>query len=1075
MNVLAKARRAGRGLPGWIAGLLLPLAVGGEIVPVERDFIVHQWRKENGLPDNWVLSVLPARDGFLWVGTRRGVARFDGQHFALWNRSNSSVFVSDRTAALAEDAAGVIWAGTDQGLVRIDGAPERFTFDHLPSSAPYPMGPNSNDIRRVAPTPDGRLMVASAQGLFIRDLADSWKRQAHADESNLEIGPVLGLSVAEDGSLLAGTAGLLRQKRPGGVWDEELGTPVSTDSRMVFALAQAGGESFAIVGEWSQNQGRLFRHGPSGWVPVTDEVIRNFTEPPWLMGDRSGALWHPQDPQLLVRRQGTQETRYHLTRLAATETALCMREDADGDYWVGATGSGLLCLEPRRIQTLTTADGLPHTNTWALLPARDGALWVGTEAGVVRLHDGGTDLFTHAEGLGSDNIRALAEERSGRVWIGTGGGLNHWANGRLQAVEIDSESPWWAKVRSIHVGRDGAVWLGAAAGLHRLHEGQARSWQPADGLPHEDVRAILEDRAGRLWVGTMGGGLAELREDGFRRYTEAEGLSSLNVWAFCEDEEGALWMGTDRGINRLADGRLGAVTTEHGLPDNQVNTLVTDGHGSLWVGHDGGVYRMALTALREVLTGKRDRVHCVAYDEDDGLAHVEVNGIKSSPAAARLPDGRLAFATVAGVALFDPENPPDLTRGPRTHIEGCLATGREILRCVPGIRPPDSLEKGLPPLRIAPSERRLIEITYTATSFRGGGKTRYRYRLTGVNADWVEAGTLQKAVYANLPPGSYLFEVMAANKHGYWSPAPARLAFRLESRFYERAGVQAGGALALLALAYGVVRWRLGELRRIHRLEAEAVRSQERARLAKDLHDGLGANLTELTLLSGIGATEDLPADEVQRRFARLTETTHRALHSLRDLIWTANPKADSVEALAARICQHAERLLDAAGVRCRFDVPIEFPDVQVGPAMRRELLLACSEAFNNIVRHAAAIEVHIRLSFDGAWFQIEIADDGLGLRPLPEPSAGVGPASSAGAPSCNSEDRPLSGPRFTASEPVQKESAALPVATSAANAGDRYLGLASMRERLTALGGRCHWDTSPGAGTTLVFEVALK
>lgn len=324
----------------------------------------------------------------------------------------------------------------------------------------------------------------------------------------------------------------------------------------------------------------------------------------------------------------------------------------------------------------------------------------------------------------------------------------------------------------------------------------------------------------------------------------------------------------------------------------------------------------------------------------------------------------------------------------------------------------------------------MVDVRFAAVSFRSPDRTRFRYRLLGLSADWVDAGARRQATYAHLRPGAYTFEVTAANQHGYSSARPARLDFVITPTWHEHPAVRGAGALAVVGLVAGAVRRRLGHVRRVAQLEQQAALARHRARLAEDLHDGLGGSLTELSLLSGVGESQSLPPEVMARRFQHLAQTTPDALHSLRDIIWSTTPKADSLEALVSRILEVAERTTQAAGLRCRFDFPPELPAVALGSELRKDLLFAVNEAVHNAVRHAPASSVHLRIRIEDRRLEIEIEDNGQGF-----------------------------------------EVAALERRRAAP---DRGLGLASVRERVAAHGGRCELRSRPGHGTKLTLRVPL-
>ena len=1013
-----------------LLGLACPLAAAESTpIPLEHEFIVRGWRTENGLPDDRVLSLLVDRHGLLWVGTRKGVSRFDGRRFTTWSRSTHKVFVSEECRALTEDRDGILWVGTTDGLIQLTDPPVRYEpRDVCPQWVRSPDS-LSKEIWSLHATDAGELFAGTGTGMLVRAPDGAWGRPDVADQSR--IGPFTSFATSPDGAAWAGTfAQLFRSERPGGSWTQELDGGESATTNFVHGLALApSGVPCALVGSRPLGIGRLYRRDGPDWTLLSNRSFKNFSQPLFLVADTQGGLWFPTTGPEVGHWHNGQLTEYSLPAAMSGDVFLCMIRDAEGNLWAGTSRSGLLCLQPRRVRTLAPADGLPDPKTRALIESSDGALWVGTDGGVARLNGPERLVFTQASGLASDRVRALTEDSLGHVWIGTGAGLDRWDGLQLHPVEYQGQKHR-TKIRALHAGRDGAVWVGTAQGLYRFRSDQTNAWLVADGLPHENVCAILEDHQQRVWIGTDGGGLARLTDDGFERFDESRGLSSLRVWALHEDADGGLWIGTDRGLNVLRGGRISTLTTAHGLPDNLVNGIAEDRHGWLWIGHDRGIYRVNRRNLIEVADGSLPKVRCISYTEPDGLLNPETNGQISYPPVVRLRDGRIAFATMGGVALFDPGALPDLTNGPPAHVEELRAGGQTQFANRPGLVPAGSLRNEAGAIRIDAQHRSYVEVQFSAAAFRAPDQVRFRHRLLGLSPDWVDAGAMRQASYLNLRPGDYTFEVTAANHHGYPSAAPARLPFRIEPVWHERLGVRLAGALSLLALGAGVARWRVRELRRLGDLEQQAALATQRARLAKDLHDGLGANLTELTLLSGLGESQPLTREALASRFDRLTRSTHEALHSLRDLIWATNPKADSLEVLVSRVCETADRTLEAAGLACRLDFPADLPAVALGPDFRKDLLFAANEALNNAVRHAQARQVTLRLSLAGSQLVLEIADDGCG---------------------------------FVVDEAERRTRGA-----------DHGLGLASLRERLAAQGGTCEIRSQPGQGTQVTFRVPL-
>ncbi len=997
-----------------------PSGQAADRIPIERDFLVRVWRKEHGLPENQVLKLMVARDGFLWVGTRRGIARFDGTAFQVLSRSTDPNFESDSCTALAEAEDGQIWIGTPTGLLRVSNR-------HTPSGSAVSVQTNvlatfkaQLQINALLVTHQNLLVVATAAGLFLRSPEGRWTQALTAKrEGNWNF---LALTEDSNGAVWAGTTTQLYQMDPTTAKLEPRLQPDQDQTAQAVNALAAGpdGIIYAAVGLRDfRAQLMSWDHGETN--VLLDQPVWNSLRPIFLYPDSEGNLWFPLGSGSLACKSAKTLRVYDLEKALGPFAPVCITEDRDHNLWV-ATDRGIACLQRRSVKYIQAAHGLPNENTWTLLETRDGALWVGTDGGVTRFHEESLLMLNEKSGIARDRVRALAEDSRRTVWIGTASGLSYWDGHQAHSLQLAGD--WFrAKTRALLTGRDGSVWVGAAQGLHRIRPQETNSWYVADGLPHDDVCALLEDHQGTLWIGTDGGGLASFRDSRFEAFGEAQGLVSRRVWALCEAPVGDLWIGTDRGLHCLRRGKVRVLTTQQGLPANLINSIVADDRGFLWIGHDSGIYRVALDQLNDFLEHRCNFVRCISYSEEDGLLSLETNGQKSQPASLRLRDGRIAFTSPAGIAVFNPTRLPDVTNAPIPHIEFLQVGGAQLQG--------DAARPEQEPVKVPAELQRRVDIGFTAPNFRNGLRTSFRYRLLGMDDVWVDAGSVRKASFAQLPPGNYTFEVVAGNSHGYWSSGPARISFHLEPRFYERRTIQLGSITGLASLLFLAIRRRLRELRQIHALEHLAGLEQERRRLARDLHDGLGSNLTEISLLSGQGAVAKPGGASAQERFSLLQARSAEAMDSLRELIWTTNPAADSLDAFSGRLCEQAERTLKAAGIRCRLQVPQELPAISLGPRYRRGLLLAAQEALHNAVRHAKAQTVTVGVHVDEADLRVWVWDDGVG---------------------------------FDTSV----------VSANSAPALDRGLGLGSMAKRIEELGGSCEIESRPRHGTAVRLRLPL-
>lgn len=1043
--------------------ILCLCSFGPPVWPAPRppqEYLHRTWTRESGLPDNQIRAIQQSRDGYLWIGTRRGLARFDGLRFTVFDRLNTPEMKSEDCMRLAEDTDGNLWIGTADGLLRRSEegfarfTPEEGLFDPA--------------VTALFASQRGGVWVATRGGVTHIESARI-VRYPEADNSSY-----LGALYEDDhGVLWIGGEGLKRLATEGGP-SEIIPPPPAHPFGVAAIHPRTGGGLWVLLQYWREGC-VLYSYHDGKWQQVLPLDRRWTTDPDplklFLLVDRWGSLWLPSGGRGLISLQESSQRVWSVTCGSASDTNQlpCATVDREGNLWIGTERSGVQSWQPKRVQTLSAREGLVHDNTWALCEDRDGGIWIGTDGGLSHWKEGRVMNYTVQHGLSRNAIRALAVDDRGALWVGTGSGLNVIRSTNIQVHAFPGEWPE-NKIRVVFTGGDGRVWVGTALGLHLLADGQQTKYTTAEGLPANDVRALLEDKQGNLWVGTHGGGLCTLRTGSrpsdfavesatpavsgqhtlqpLQRLTTTNGLSSNFVWALYQDAEGVLWIGTERGLNRWKDGRVFVFTRNRGLPDDLVNQILEDDLGTLWISHDHGIYRVAKQSLNDLAAGRNVPLDYVSYDEHDGLLSIEANGQKSQPAGLKTRDGRLWFATTRGVVIFDPRQLPDITTPPRVHIEQIRANGRVLFDTSPRDEPraygssrhrtpttfsQTQIKKSDSRVHLRPGSARFLEIQYTACTFVAPEKTRFKYRLEGLDTDWVDAGPIRKAYYANLAPGNYRFQVIAGNKHGEWDQSGALFSFHLAPFFYQTASFYTGAGLTLAGLAYLAYRWRLARLGRIQLLQRQMALLHERVRIAKDLHDGLGGNLTQLALLADLADGSAPDPKAIAERFQKLSRSTREALHAVRDIIWSTQPAHDTLESLVLRICEHAENLLAPAGTRCRFDLPAPLPAVPLPSAQRQQILYAAQEALNNVVKHARASELRIVLEIEPLAFTLTFIDNGRGFDPSGQrPGIGDGPFRSPGH------------------------------------------GVRNMWERIESIGGRFTLDSQPGRGTIIQMHVVF-
>ena len=566
------------------------------------------------------------------------------------------------------------------------------------------------------------------------------------------------------------------------------------------------------------------------------------------------------------------------------------------------------------------------------------------------------------------------------------------------------------QINAIYGDNAGAIWVGTLGGLNRLQDGGITTYTTKDGLSSDDVRAIHEDRAGVLWIGTYGGGISRLQNGQFSHITRREGLSDNFAWCIHEDTDGIIWIGTENGLNRIKNGRVSCFSVQQGLFDNVVNDLLEDNQGNLWISCNRGIYRVSKAQLDAVAEGTRRTVEHVSYGISDGMLSSETNG-EIQPAACKTQDGRLWFPTTDGVVVIEPDKITLNDLPPPVVIEEVLMDGLPLN--------PNQAS------RLEPGHGNVLEVHYTANSLVAPEKVQFRYCLDGCDQKWVEAGTRRVAYYTNLGPGDYTFRVTGCNNHGIWNETGAIFRFYLAPRFYRTWTFFVICGLAVILSGYGLHWIRLGVVRKIERLEKLHALEKERARIASEMHDDLGASLTQIALLSELANRELPQADRAAEHIGKILGTTREVFRAMDEIVWAVNPKHDTLSSLVGYLSNYAQDFLRPAGIRCRLDVPTHLPPYPLTAEQRHNLFLTVKEALNNVAKHAAAEEVWFRVGLNSAHCTVSIEDNGRGF----------------------------------------------PVGTTSPGRN----GLSNMKERLAAIGGELKLSSRSGGGTKLELILRLQ
>ena len=920
------------------------------------DLSGQAWVLENGLPQNTVQALIQSANGYVWVGTEAGLARFDGSEFRVFDHSSVPALPNGDIHCLLVGHDGALWIGTDEGVVRWKNG--RMTVFSMHNGLP------GNEIRGLVQT-DDRVIWAWTDGGLARLNGD------HFEVARDGVPPSETINVLADGEgglWVIRTHGLVAYRN--GRWTAMERQSLWPREGVVMAQRLPDG-TLAVA----SHRSLLLTSGGRAVERLTVGREIPGTRIQTLLADREGSLWIGTNGGL-ARLHGGKLQLFPATDPLATASVLALLEDREGDLWIGTETEGLHILRDRRFFTFGTREGLASDATTTVVEDYTGTLWVGTLGGglnAIRLPKtgaagelfpapGAIQTYSVRDGLASNVILSLAAAPNGDLWVGTPDGLNRIRHGQIDTYTSADGLPD-DFIRSLLVDTDGSLWIGTRHGLaHWMREPGAQSqlkiYTQANGLGSDLVGAMAHDANGNLWVATLAG-LSRLHNGGIANFTTANGLGSDVATALLPRRDGTLLIGTEKHGLDLWDGQRFSAAVRSGLEQTTIHAILNDGRGHLWFATGDGIARCDCGMMTNggPVAGC---THWIEFGTADGLRSRQM-ATNSHPSAWKSRDGRLWFASPKGLVEVDPAHfrlnklPPPvvLERFAVDDVDQPLhGTGTE--------------------LKIAAGHVH-FEFDYAGLSFVAPQKVRYRYMLQGFDHKWTNAGTRRSAYYTNIPPGHFVFRVEAANNDGLWNDTGTELAFDLQRHFYQTLWFY---ALLLVALAGSIL---LLLKRRLRLAEREfSVVLGERSRIAREIHDTLAQGYVgvsvQLELLAELLRLKKL--DDAAKQLDVTREYVREGLADARQSIWALRTQDSKDATLPVRL----RRMVEHAGggdLASHFSV---FGAYRPLPATKeRELLRVAQEAIHNVRKHAEASELLVRLEYGHEMIVLEVRDNGRG------------------------------------------------------------------------------------------------
>jgi signal transduction histidine kinase/ligand-binding sensor domain-containing protein len=970
---------------------------------IHSAWFAHPWQSEQGLPNNTIYGLAQTPDGFLWLGTPSGLVRFDGLRFEDFAPTNFVALPNRGTIVMLKSRGGALWLGLDRGgVVCLDGATVRDFTASLPNSIPYAMAEDA----------EGGVWVSYHDGAVFH-IKETKVLPCTGAEGLPEGRDLCALTSDTKGRIWfikSGHFGVLR----GGAF-QTLHTFPSSPSWL--APARAGGV-------WVCTGFRLYRVEENGEPQDLGQfkTDRAGTIANVLLEDHEGAVWIGTSFSGLFRYdQG------HFEAIQTThQEILSLAEDKEGNLWVGTAGGGLNRVRRRAIELEGPDTGLPFAAVQSICEDSSGAIWAATQNGVLvrRTNDQWTPIPAGESWPG--DATCVAADPHGSVWVGThfngvycwrDNGFTDWGGSALLRTQT---------VHMLHFSRAGDLWVGeeSPARIARLRNGQVTTFDlpPDSRIP----RAMAEDADGNIWVGTSKGVLVRLSGDQMTEAAPRPAHELASIRCLYATPDGALWIGyAGWGVGRLKHGQYAEARMANGLYDDYISHIVADDRGWLWFGANRGIFKTRYRDLEDLLEGRSTHVRSIHYGTGEGLPSLQ-GKFGDSPDSLRSSDGRLWLPMHTALAVVDPEKLGENPEPPTTLLSSVSVDDRTLGwygGVLPVAGPVMNLRTSETALRLPPGHRR-IQFEFAAPSFTTPENLQFRYRLENYDEDWQEAGPGRGAEYKRLPAGSYRFQAVACNQAGVWSSAGASFSFIVSPFIYQTWWFRLAALAAFTGCVIGIVRY--VSFRRLHyrlsQLEAQAALHRERARIAKDIHDDLGANLTQIALMGDLARQDAGEPEKAAERVGRISATARQAIKSLDEIVWAVNPRNDTLPHLLDYAGQFAIDYLRLAGLRCRLDFPEQTPPRELSTDLRHNLFLVIKEALHNVVKHARASEVWFRARVTPDALEMSVEDDGSGFATAP--------------------DNALSD------------------------------GLRNMQQRLADIGGECRIQSHPGAGTKVLIHL---
>lgn len=908
-----------------LLSILILISCFSEIV-ISQTYPFRTYSIQDGLSESVVNDILQDSEGYLWFATGYGLNRFDGINFE--NFFEESGLNHSKVLSLYEAKDGRIWIGTAQGV-------NVFEKDSI-STPESLVGLNSSEIISIFEDKEGHLWFGT-DGSGVWHYIDDSQIILYSTSQGLLSNQVRGIAESENGDIWFATRGGLTKLSNGNLrtYTNQDGLPenrtrdVKIDDEGFIWIATRNGLS-RFDGSSFQNFGQDNE--------IIDPKIQT------LSIAKDGSIWLGTEGGVSQFKEGSFKN-FTTDEGLSNNIVNSSIVDREGDVWFGTYGGGVSLFLGDYFENYTTSSGLSNDLVTSMVEDEEGTLWIATYGGgMMARTEMGFKYLSIEDGLPDDRIYHLEKDSQDRIWIGMRDGLSYMKDGKITTFS-EEEFPF-RKIRHVMEASNGDYWISTEdQGLIRFFETGYEVFDQSKGLASNSTRRSVQDSEGNIWVATYGG-VSKINDDEIENFSLQEGVPNNGVMSILLDNKGTIWISTFGGIAWFDGVRFVDITDEDGLPGRVAYFISQDRSDNFWIGTNSGIARLDINLFYSENQTDREKAIQVLTREQ-GLVSDEMN----LGAVYEDKNGHFWFGSVEGVSHFDPSAYSGNQVPPRIHISRFVASGNRYNN--------NGVELS--------HNKNFIEIDFIGLNFTAPNQVTYEYRMSGIDPEW-QRTTSRSAKYPSLPPGEYTFRVHAKNSSGIWSEEIAVVQFKIKAPFW----LTWWFLIIIISTVVGIIYLFYRNYQYMKMVDIERMR----VRIASDLHDDVGASLTEIALQSDF-----LQASHVEPEFKtslnQIGKQCRHVVTSLDDIVWSIDARNDTLGDLTDRMQDYIINVLEPKNFRVSYD----FGELKMGNKLpvpvKENLYLIFKEAVNNIAKYSNGDEVIVGMNSKNGEYEFKIYDNG--------------------------------------------------------------------------------------------------